>query len=263
MPLCQVASRNVVVGLAAGKGDHHVVGVVVRCLELHAVQAVEDDDCKPTQSLVPIDQRMVDDDRLQESAGSGVDVGVGVAPQNAGAWTVGCGVQQAKVLDRSDTEISSEGQQILGGQVLHESTAKTFEQVGVPLTTTRGQVADARLVASARGCLADRSHRRLLLTDALGLGKGGQRPLVLRSQSQCHRHGAMVPLWYRTLMRRTGRGWGWVRLVGTGLRPYRHIPARRCARCRTSIPDSAQRLGSGSSCVRTQMAMGSPDRKVF
>lgn len=51
---------------------------------------------------------------------------------------VGSWVPQAIVLDSSDTEISTEGQQVLGGQVLQELAAETLEHAGVPLPAMRG-----------------------------------------------------------------------------------------------------------------------------
>ena len=89
MPLGQVPGCHLVVGRAAGDSDDQVVRVVVRRLKIDAVDAVEHNYREPPQPFVAINQRVVDDDGLQQCAGLGIDVRVGVPSEDAGAGAVG------------------------------------------------------------------------------------------------------------------------------------------------------------------------------
>src|SRR5690606_21072624 len=89
VPPGQVAGCHLRVGLGAGDGDDQVVGGVVGCLEIHAVEAVEHDHREPSLALVAIDERVVDHDGLQQCAGLGLDAVIGVPSEDAGAGAVG------------------------------------------------------------------------------------------------------------------------------------------------------------------------------
>ena len=68
-------------GGAGGQSGDEIVGLVVRGIQFHVIKPVKDDQCQPTQSLVPIDQRMVPHDGFQQDSGFGVKIRVRVSAE--------------------------------------------------------------------------------------------------------------------------------------------------------------------------------------
>lgn len=73
---------------------------------------------KPAQSLVAVHERVVSNQRFEESGRLAVEGRVGVLSPQAGTRPVGDRVQQANITDRAHPEIVDQGQEIFEREVI-------------------------------------------------------------------------------------------------------------------------------------------------
>ena len=92
----QFSSRN---------GHDQLVGRVVRRVEVNVVEAVEDNDGKPPDALVTVDQRMVADERVEQRRCFAVQVGVRLVSIQNGARAMSRRLKQSEVANRSYPEV--------------------------------------------------------------------------------------------------------------------------------------------------------------
>lgn len=72
---------------------------------------------------------------------------------------------------------------------------QAVQQVGVPLLGPGRESANLVLLEPARGGLMDRTDDGFLLANTVSFSQQGEGVLILRVQSQGHRHQPKVPTW--------------------------------------------------------------------
>lgn len=105
-PPLECAGHLRILDTARGNGHHKLVCFVIRRFERHRIQSIEDNNGEPTHPLVPIDQRMIPDERLQQNSSFSVYRFVGLFAKDCSGGPMRRRVEQAKITNRADTKVA-------------------------------------------------------------------------------------------------------------------------------------------------------------
>lgn len=94
-------------------GHDQLIGRVVGRIQVDVVEAIGDDDSKPAQALVAVDERMVANEGVEKCRSLAIQVGIGVVSVQNSTSAMSRRVEQAHIAHRSDRQVLHQRQEIL------------------------------------------------------------------------------------------------------------------------------------------------------